>query len=197
MKVGEARLAYSAQLKAYNMEAFNLSEKKKDLEKQMKYDPDNADMYEEQLKAININYDAVKEKYEEYRGFMEKVTEQWVATMNMEASKQQGEAMAESAEEMGKIIEIARRLMKGDTVPYTDEKKLMEFDDKIYQMAKNMQMMAQLEEKRHKNHESLWEDEEPKEVEDPMETADNEELAVSSEAPEIVDVETTIENSTK
>ena len=45
----------------------------------------------------------------------------------MEVAKQQGEAMEESVEDLGKIMEVARRLMDGDIVPPTDEKKLMEY----------------------------------------------------------------------
>ena len=196
MKIGEARTTYSVQLKSYNEEAYHLSEQKKELEQKLKYDPDNSDLYEEQLKAVNINYDAVKSKYDEYKAYMDKVMEQWTAIMDMESAKQQGDAVKEAAEDMSKIMEVARRLMKGDTVPYSDEKKLMEFDEKVYQMAKNMQMMAQLEKKRHEDHDSLWDDEEPKEYEDPMEVADNTELAGGLDAPEVVDVETTIANAT-
>ena len=72
-------------------------------------------------------------------------------------------------EEMGKIMTVARRIMHGDQVPMQDEKKLMEFDKDLYIMAKNAGMMAQLKER--KKYDSLWEDEEKKEYEDPMEAA--------------------------
>ena len=79
--------------------------------------------------------------------------------------------------------------MKGDIVPPSDERKLMEFDDELYQAAKNIGRMRQrLEEQ--KEHKSLWEDEEPKEYPDPMEVADNSEAFGSG--PEIVSVDETM-----
>ncbi len=65
---------------------------------------------------------------------------------------------------------VARRIMHGDQVPMQDEKKLMEYDKDLYIMAKNAGMMARLEKR--KKYDSLWEDEEKKEHEDPMEAAD-------------------------
>ena len=99
------------------------------------------------------------------------------------------EVKPEGQKDMGKIMEVARRIMKGDIVPPSDERKLMEFDDELYQAAKNIGRMRQrLEEQ--KEHESLWEDEEPKEYPDPMEVADHSEAFGSG--PEIVSVEETM-----
>jgi len=106
----------------------------------------------------------------------------------MISAEQQGDAMAEYAEDMGKIMEVARRLMKGDIVPATDEKKLMEYSMEMYQAAKNMGFMAKQKER--EEHDSLWEDEAPKEYEDPIEVADNTEAF--AEGPDIVDVADTM-----
>jgi tRNA G46 methylase TrmB len=103
----------------------------------------------------------------------------------MEVAKQQGEAMEEYAIDMGKIMEVARRLMKGGIVPATDEKKLMEYSMELYQAAKNIGAMAKEKEK--EEYDSLWEEKVDKEVaEDPMEVADNAEIF--AEGPEIVPV---------
>ena len=96
--------------------------------------------------------------------------------------------MKEIAADMGKIMTVFRRLAHGDTVPQTDEKKLMEYDDKMYQMAKNMQMLAQQMEKERKKHKSLWEDEEKEAPDDPTEIADNTEYAGELPDIEIPDV---------
>ena len=48
---------------------------------------------------------------------------QHTALFNAEVSKQQGEAMEEYSEDMIKIMEVARRIMKGAKVPASDEKK--------------------------------------------------------------------------
>ena len=68
----------------------------------------------------------------------------------------------------------------------------MEYDDKMYQMAKNMQAMAQQMEKELEKHKSLWEDEEKKEYPDPQEVADNSEFG--GELPDIEIPEVTTEN---
>ena len=68
----------------------------------------------------------------------------------------------------------------------------MEYDDKMYQMAKNMQAMAQQMEKEHEKHKSLWEDEEKKEYPDPGEVADNSEYTgplPDIDIPEVVPAE--------
>ena len=67
----------------------------------------------------------------------------------------------------------------------------MEFDSDLYQMAKNIGAMIQRLKK--KKYESLWDDEEKKEHEDPMETADDQEAFASG--PEIVSVEETMESA--
>ena len=73
---------------------------------------------------------------------------------------------------------VARRLMHGDIVPGSDERKLLEYDNDLYMACKHAQMLAQLEEK--KEYESLWDEEEkPQEAEDPMETAGNTEISVA------------------
>lgn len=51
------------------------------------------------------------------------------------------------------------------------------YDEKMYKVAKNMQMMAQQLEKERKKHKSLWDDEENKTRENPEEVADNTEVA--------------------
>lgn len=192
MTVGEARKTYGFQLKSYNMKAYEISTQQQSIKEQIKQNPDKKDMFQEQLDSLQIDYDAVKKKYDEYRSYMDQVMAQWESTYYSETTKQQAEGAKEYGEEMGKLMTVARRMMKGDTVPSTDEKKLMEFDKEVYQVAKQMQMMAQMERRRHKNHKSLWEDEEPKEYENPIEKADAEELNVAGAAPEVVDVETTL-----
>lgn len=76
---------------------------------------------------------------------------------NMENAQDQGEAMQEAVNEMGKAMIIFRRIARGDKVPPRDERKLMEYDDKLYQMAKNAAMMAK--NAKPKKYKSLYEDE--------------------------------------
>ena len=146
---------------------------------------------------------------------MDKLMEQWRMISDKIASKQQSDAMADQAKEMNKIMLVARRIMHGDKVPAKDEKKLMEFDPKLYMMAKNAAAMLEIQKR--KEHKSLWEDEEEKESKVMeleklikllgLEEGATEEDQVSAteeannteafaDGPEVVDVETTISNAT-
>ncbi len=189
MKIEQVRSAYSYQIKSYNEQIHQLTEKKQKLDEQIKKDPNGQALWGEEAATLELTINKLDEKNSQYKDYMEKVMEQHTAIANLEVAKQQGDAMSEGMEDMGKIMEVARRIMRGDIVPPSDERKLMEFDDELYQAAKNIGRMRQrLEEQ--KEHESLWEDEEPKEYPDPMEVADNSEAFGSG--PEIVSVEETM-----
>lgn len=71
----------------------------------------------------------------------------------VESAKQSGNAFRDFA----KIMEIARRISRGDRVPAQDEKKLMEFDGDLYQAAKAAALVNA--NKKHKRHKSLFGDE--------------------------------------
>jgi len=82
----------------------------------------------------------------------------WVAEFNSYVAKQQGEVCEDIAEDMAKALTTARRIARGDIVPATDEQKLMEYSDELYQMAKSAAMMHEMEE--HQKDKSLYSDEE-------------------------------------
>lgn len=79
----------------------------------------------------------------------------------LESAKEAAKAAGEGYEDMGKALEIARRMMHGDIVPSSDEKFLMDYNKDVYMAAKNMQAMAQNE--KPKKYDSLLEDEEEEE----------------------------------
>ena len=190
MIIKEARQIYSAQIRSYHEQQIALQKQKKELESKINTTPDGKNVYANEAAVLELTLEAVDEKQSEYQAYMEKLTEQWAAVANMESAKQQGEAMEEYAVDMGKIMEVARRLMKGAIVPATDEKKLMEYSMELYQAAKNMGSLAKAKEK--EEYDSLWEDEkEPEEVVGPMETADNTEAFAMG--PEVVEVAETVE----
>ena len=110
----------------------------------------------EEAKAMEEKLRAQRDKYAEYVAGIQ----------NLNVAEQQGDAMAEYAKDMGKIMMVFRRLANGDIVPSSDERKLMEYDDKMYQVAKSMQAEALREKKEHEKYDSLWEDEEPKEYDE-------------------------------
>ena len=146
---------------------------------------DGKTIYANEAAILELTMKAVDEKKTEYMNYMEKLLEQWTLTADMISAKQQGEAMEEYVEDLGKIMEVARRLMKGGVVPASDEKKLMEYSMELYQAAKNIGAMVRQKEK--EEYDSLWEEEEETgKVPDSSEIADNTEAF--AEGPEIVGV---------
>ena len=191
MKISEARVQYSRQIRSYHEQQVVLSKQKKELEQKIRTTPDGVTVFANEAATLELQINAVNEKQNEYWDYMEKLLEQWSATANMEVAKQQGEAMEEYAEDMAKIMEVARRLMKGGIVPAEDEKKLMEYSMELYQAAKNMGALA----KEREEYDSLWEEEQEEgEPADPMEVADNTEAFAAG--PEIVDVADTMAAAT-
>ena len=189
MKISEARQLYSTQIKAYNDQQVVLSKQKKALEEKMNTVSDGKNLFAEEAATLELTLNAVIEKKNEYQDYMSELNQQWMAISQMVSSKQQQDASKEYVEDLGKIMEVARRLMKGDIVPPNDEKKLMEYSMEMYQAAKNMGALAKQKER--EEHESLWDDEEEKkEYDDPMEVADNAETIGG--APQIVDVADTM-----
>ena len=190
MKIGEVKPEYYLNRQKLVDQIRDLHDKKIKAENSFKLTGDTA--FSDQAAVLELSLEATKKAFDENQKVLDSISEQEVAVFNMEASKQQGDAMEEEMKNLGKIMIVFRRLAKGDTVPLTDEKKLMEYDDKMYQMAKNMQAMAQQLEKEHEKHKSLWEDEEKKEYPDPQNVADNSEFG--GELPDIEIPEVPTEN---
>ncbi len=188
MKISEARQIYNSQIRAYHEQQVILSKQKKELEAKMNAVPDGKSIYANEAAVLELTIKAVDEKQNEYKDYMEKLMGQWTATANMVSAEQQGDAMEDYATDMGKIMEVARRLMKGAIVPASDERKLMEYSMELYQAAKNMGALARQKEK--EEYDSLWGDEEEKVYEDPTEVADNTEAFAAG--PAIVDVADTM-----
>ena len=99
----------------------------------------------------------------------EKVGAMLMADVQLASARSQSEGVKKMGEDMGKILEVFRLMCKGHNVPQSDEKKLMEYDDDMYQAAKNAQMMAQIREKqKQKNEESQWDEKEEAEFREKM-----------------------------
>ena len=181
MKIKDAKPIYYANRKELVDQMRSLTKQKEEAEK--KYSLTGESRFSEEAATLELSLNATTKAFEDNQKVIDSIMEQWCNVSNMETSKQQGEAMKEYAADMGKIMMVFRRLANGDIVPRTDEKKLMEYDDKMYQMAKNMQLQAMQMDKKHKKHKSLWEEEEKEAPEDPMEVADNTEYG--GELPDI------------
>lgn len=125
---------------------------------QVKVDGVSIDLSEEALQAL-------REARDKFYADRDAETERYVAEFNSYVAKQQSEAGQDMAENMAKALTTARRIANGDIVPMTDEKKLLEYDEELYRMAKMSAMLHQMEE--HRKHKSLYEDEEEREYTDP------------------------------
>lgn len=189
MKIEEARQRYNVLIRDYHTKEVELSKKKQMLEEKMKETPNGAEIYKNEVAILSLQYKAVKEKGKEYQDYMTKLLEQWNAEMDLAASCQQSEAMEEQMVDMQKIMLVARRIMHGDKVPAKDEQKLMEYDEKLYALAKNAGALAKY--KNRKEYESLWDEEEEKEIKDAEEIANSTEAF--ADGPRVVAVETTLE----
>lgn len=188
MKIKDAQQTYRTQIQAYRTQKAAIAKKQEALKKKMESTVGDSELFGDEAAVLQLTYDALDKKQNEYSDYLEKLNEQKYAIEEMENSKQQGEAVKEAGADMAKIMEVARRIMKGARVPASDERKLMEFDDKLYQMAKNVGAMVKL--RKRKKYDSLWDDEKKKEQADPSEIADNTEAA--GIGPEIIRVEDTI-----
>ncbi len=188
MKIKDAQQTYRTQIQAYRTQKAAIAKKQEALKKKMESTVGGSELFGDEAVVLQLTYDALDKKQNEYSDYLEKLNEQKYAIEEMENSKQQGEAVKEAGADMAKIMEVARRIMKGARVPASDERKLMEFDDKLYQMAKNVGAMVKL--RKRKKYDSLWDDEKKKEQTDPSEIADNTEAA--GIGPEIIRVEDTI-----
>ena len=187
MKIGEARQKYSAQIRAYGEAKANLERQREELEKKRTLKAISVADYEKQSATLELSHQAVSDKYDAYRSFMADLLELETGIHNAEVARQQGDAMAEYALDMCKLFEVARRIASGAHVPAEDERKLMEFSMELYQSAKSMAAMNELNDK---EYDTLWPDEEKEEVPDAHEVAEN--TTMGLHAPEVVSVEDTI-----
>ncbi len=173
MKIGEARSVYSAQIN-------ELRNRKNELLKQKKAAEEKGDS--EVGQSILLELEALTKEHDKMSSFMENFLSYQNNLYNMEAARQQGDAMADAAQDMVKCIEIARRISNGDKVPSSDEEKLMNFSMEMYMMAKNAAMLNR--DKEGKEYDSLWEDEDESEN---KQTADEivDDMECSMEPPDI------------
>jgi len=81
------------------------------------------------------------------------------------------------AEEMGKMLEVARRIANGDRVPSKDEQALMEYNRDLYQAAKAAAVLHADE--KHKTYDSMWEEEENQDTKEKLRDLEREGDSVS------------------
>lgn len=164
MKVGDALAAYRMERKMIVQERRQLYKQKELLERKMNATEGGRERYAEEAATLELSINNVVERFEENLKVLDQLTEQEAVVWNAEVARQQADVMEDAAIEMGKIMEVAHRIAKGGIVPATDEKKLLEYSFELYQAAKNMGAMVQMQKKREK-YDSMWNDEEEEEQE--------------------------------
>ena len=125
MKIGEAQKLYREQVSEYRTQKVALSKQLEDVRARMKNVPEQKEQYASEAVTLELTIDALDEKQTEYQDYLDKLSDQYCAYWNATVAEQQADAAAEYGIEMGKIMEVARRIMKGGVVPASDEKKLM------------------------------------------------------------------------
>lgn len=188
LKIGEAQKLYREQVRSYQNQKILVSKKLQDMKKKMEMAPDDREKFASEAATLELTLEALDEKRTQYQDYLSKLADQYCAHWNAAVAEQQGDAAKEYAADMAKLIEVARRIMKGGIVPAADEKKLMEFDNELYQTAKSIGAMARRQ-KREK-YDSLWEEKEKKEYDDPQEVAEN--ATAATQGPEIVEAADTM-----
>ncbi|MCI9436048.1 MAG: hypothetical protein HFH85_02565 [Lachnospiraceae bacterium] len=108
-----------------------MSKQLQTLRRRMEAHPDGKEQYESEAATLELTLDALKEKQEEYQDYLSDLAEQYCAYWNNAAAEQQADAAEDYAVDMAKIMEVARRIMRGAIVPAADEKKLMEYSEEM------------------------------------------------------------------
>ncbi len=170
MKLVEARQFASNYLNTLSQKKNELTKILEDKNSQYVNDP-NFDKAE-----ITNQIAAIEKEYDRAQDISDRLSEMDYLIESAERTRQQNEQAAKNTKELLKILEVYRRISKGDKVPFKDEKKLMDYSHKLYAAAKNMALLNQNAEG--KKRKSLWkkEDEITKKPADPSDIADNTEI---------------------
>ncbi len=178
MTIGEAKHLYIDKCNEYRDALNEISKRRTELEKKIRLNPNSKSEYDDEAAILELSYNSIKEKQEEYEKCRDSIYEQESFYANLKSTEQQVDAAKEYGKEMTRLMEVARRLIKGDIVPASDEKKLMDFNHELYVACKQMQAMAQ----EHEEDDTLWDDEEENEFEDPIEYADSQTAVIEDSA---------------
>lgn len=176
MKIGDAKAAWSAQIETLWAQKRTLAKLMKEQEEGGAGKFDRVELSKELAR--------VDASYEEARKTMEGIIATETAIQNSEVYKQQSDALEKQADQMGKMMEIYRRIAKGGRVPPKDENALLNYSKELYMAAKMAAMMLREKDKDKKKYDSLLDEEDAEKGEgvDAAEAAANTEIDVA--APE-------------
>lgn len=186
MKLGEVIPKYREYRQVLVDQTRSLAKQRDEAKKKFELTGDKK--FEEEAATLQLSVEASDEEFKKNQEVLDGLIEQYTAAWNAEVARQQSDPETGYAATMGKIMTTAMRMSRGDNVPYTDEKKLQEANDKLYAAAKQAQaMMKQMKNHKAKDYDSLW-DEEGGEY-DPEAAAENAEA--TGDLPEIPEIGST------
>lgn len=186
MKLGEVIPKYREYRQELVDQTRSLAKQRDEAKKKFELTGDKK--FEEEAATLQLSVEASDEEFKKNQEVLDGLMEQYAAAWNAEVARQQSDPETGYAATMGKIMTTAMRMSRGDNVPYSDEKKLQEANDKLYAAAKQAQaMMKQMKNHKAKDYDSLW-DEEGGEY-DPEAAAENAEA--TGDLPEIPEIGST------
>ena len=180
MKIAQAQQKYIAYRKELVDQRRALVKQKNDAKNKAQATGESA--YQEEAATLELSIKELNDKFNSNQEVLDSLAEQWCNAANAETARQLSDPETGLAAEYGKIMEVVRRISTGGQVPYSDEKKLMEYSKDLYLAAKEAGELFKLREK--KKYDSLWDDEETDKP-DSCEVADNTEA--QGELPKIPD----------
>lgn len=157
MKLGEVIPKYQS----YRNE---LQDKKKNIYKELKQAREKSEKTgDEEWKAkaaeLELSYKDAESEFNKYEEVLDGLKQQWWMASDAENQKALADPETGLAATVGKIMTTIARMCAGDKVPYTDEKKVMEYNDEMYARAKQAQMTMAAMKKKQKEYDSLWDKE--------------------------------------
>lgn len=138
MKIGEAQQIYRQQVKEYREQRAVLSKQLQSVRSKMEHFQDKDGQFASEAATLELTIGALDEKEDEYQEYLDRLADKYCAHWNATVAEQQADAAEEYAVEMGKILEVARRIMKGATVPAADEKSLWSLALKCIKLRKTL-----------------------------------------------------------
>ena len=148
MKIRDAKQLYAAHRHA-------IWEKREALDKVLKEQHPLTSSFDrvelsKELSLLDAQYDAVDRALAD-------ITARESKLFGDECNRRQAETQAKMAEDLGKIMEVYRRVASGARVPAKDLQKLMDYDMKLYMAARQSALLARQNDR---EYDSLWKDEE-------------------------------------
>lgn len=139
--------------------------------------------WSDEAATLQLSLEDTEKEFDKNQNVIDGLVEQYTNAINAEVTRQQKDATKEITDDYAKIMTTIARMCKGDIVPASDERKVMNYDKKVYAMAKQMQQVMAMQKKKREKHDSLWDDDDKPQSYDPEGVADSTE--VQGSLPEI------------